>query len=159
MSALLHSPVRRTWRIASASRRAADDGAGAEPLPAATHVAHVASTIGTFRACAAVALCAVLLSACVDVSMPDYKRPDTPAKASWSDKTGSIVSPADTIEPDWWKGFQDPYLNTLIAKGKLKSFRGRPGRRSDVKKAFVTLAPGQDWEGRLRLERDTLGES
>lgn len=122
MSALLHSPVRRTWRIASASRRVADDGAGAEPLPAATHVAHVASTIRTFRACATVALCAVLLSACVDVSMPDYKRPDTPAKASWSDKTGSIISPADTIEPDWWKGFHDPYLNTLIAKAIAGNF-------------------------------------
>jgi large subunit ribosomal protein L23 len=34
-------------------------------------------------------------------------------------------------------------VNTLITKGKLKRFRGRPGRRSDVKKAIVTLAPGQ----------------
>jgi large subunit ribosomal protein L23 len=34
-------------------------------------------------------------------------------------------------------------VNTLITKGKLKRFRGRPGRRSDVKKAFVTLAEGQ----------------
>ena len=34
-------------------------------------------------------------------------------------------------------------VNTLISKGKLKRFRGRPGRRSDVKKAFVTLAQGQ----------------
>jgi large subunit ribosomal protein L23 len=34
-------------------------------------------------------------------------------------------------------------VNTLVAKGKTKRFRGRPGQRSDVKKAFVTLAPGQ----------------
>lgn len=34
-------------------------------------------------------------------------------------------------------------VNTLIAKGKLKRFRGRPGRRSNVKKAIVTLAQGQ----------------
>ena len=34
-------------------------------------------------------------------------------------------------------------VNTLITKGKVKRFRGRPGRRSDVKKAFVTLAEGQ----------------
>ncbi len=34
-------------------------------------------------------------------------------------------------------------VNTSITKGKLKRFRGRPGRRSDVKKAFVTLAEGQ----------------
>ncbi len=34
-------------------------------------------------------------------------------------------------------------VNTLVQKGKAKRFRNRPGRRSDVKKAFVTLAPGQ----------------
>ena len=34
-------------------------------------------------------------------------------------------------------------VNTLIQKGKTKRFRGRPGVRSDVKKAFVTLAEGQ----------------
>jgi large subunit ribosomal protein L23 len=33
-------------------------------------------------------------------------------------------------------------VNTLIAKGKVKRFRGRPGVRSDVKKAIVTLAEG-----------------
>ncbi len=34
-------------------------------------------------------------------------------------------------------------VNTLVVKGKTKRFRGRPGRRSDVKKAYVTLAAGQ----------------
>ncbi len=34
-------------------------------------------------------------------------------------------------------------VNTLVAKGKTKRFKGRPGKRSDVKKAYVTLAPGQ----------------
>lgn len=34
-------------------------------------------------------------------------------------------------------------VNTLIQKGKAKRFRGRPGVRSDLKKAIVTLAPGQ----------------
>lgn len=33
-------------------------------------------------------------------------------------------------------------VNTLITKGKVKRFRGRPGVRSDVKKAIVTLAEG-----------------
>jgi large subunit ribosomal protein L23 len=31
----------------------------------------------------------------------------------------------------------------LIQKGKTKRFKGRPGVRSDVKKAIVTLIPGQ----------------
>ena len=34
-------------------------------------------------------------------------------------------------------------VNTLVTKGKEKIFRGRRGRRSDVKKAVVTLAEGQ----------------
>jgi large subunit ribosomal protein L23 len=34
-------------------------------------------------------------------------------------------------------------VNTLVAKGKVKKFRGRTGVRSDVKKAVVTLAEGQ----------------
>lgn len=34
-------------------------------------------------------------------------------------------------------------VNTLIVKGKTKRFRGRPGMRSDEKKAIVTLENGQ----------------
>ena len=34
-------------------------------------------------------------------------------------------------------------VNTITTKGKTKRFRGRPYRRSDVKKAVVTLAEGQ----------------
>lgn len=33
-------------------------------------------------------------------------------------------------------------VNTLIVKGKKKYFRGKPGRRSDWKKAYVKLAEG-----------------
>ena len=35
-------------------------------------------------------------------------------------------------------------VNTILLKGKSKMFRGRPGRRSDMKKAMVTLAEGQN---------------
>ena len=34
-------------------------------------------------------------------------------------------------------------VNTLVQKGKAKKWRGRPYRRSDIKKAVVTLAEGQ----------------
>jgi large subunit ribosomal protein L23 len=34
-------------------------------------------------------------------------------------------------------------VNTLVQKGKTKRFRGRPGVRSDIKKAFVQLKEGQ----------------
>jgi large subunit ribosomal protein L23 len=34
-------------------------------------------------------------------------------------------------------------VNTLVQKGKTKRFKGRPGVRSDVKKAYVRLVEGQ----------------
>jgi large subunit ribosomal protein L23 len=34
-------------------------------------------------------------------------------------------------------------VNTIVAKGKTKRWKGKPYRRSDVKKAIVTLAEGQ----------------
>ena len=34
-------------------------------------------------------------------------------------------------------------VNTLVMKGKTKRFKGRPGQRSDWKKAVVRLAEGQ----------------
>ena len=34
-------------------------------------------------------------------------------------------------------------VNTLVRKGKVKRFRGRAGRQSDVKKAVVTLVDGE----------------
>jgi large subunit ribosomal protein L23 len=34
-------------------------------------------------------------------------------------------------------------VNTIVQKGKTKRFKGRPGVRSDVKKAIVTLPVGQ----------------
>jgi large subunit ribosomal protein L23 len=33
-------------------------------------------------------------------------------------------------------------VNTVLTKGKVKRFRGRLGRRNDVKKAYVTLEEG-----------------
>ena len=33
-------------------------------------------------------------------------------------------------------------VNTLIIKGKVKRFRGKLGKRRDLKKAYVTLAEG-----------------
>ena len=34
-------------------------------------------------------------------------------------------------------------VNTLVQKGKTKRWKGKPYKRSDVKKAVVTLAAGQ----------------
>lgn len=37
-------------------------------------------------------------------------------------------------------------VNTIKVKGKTKMFKGRPGKRKDWKKAYVTLAEGQSLE-------------
>jgi NodT family efflux transporter outer membrane factor (OMF) lipoprotein len=95
VSALLHIPIRQRSRRAS---------------------------VHAVRAVGAAVLCAFSLGACIDVSMPAYQRPDTPAKTAWSDQKGAPVSAAATIEPDWWKGFRDPYLDTLIAKAIAGNF-------------------------------------
>ena len=34
-------------------------------------------------------------------------------------------------------------VNTMVTKGKTKKWKGQPYKRSDVKKAIVTLAEGQ----------------
>ena len=35
-------------------------------------------------------------------------------------------------------------VNTIVVKGKTKRWKGKPYKRSDVKKAIVTLVEGQD---------------
>ena len=56
--------------------------------------------------------------------------------------------PLDATKTEIKKAVEDLFkvkvtaVNTLRLKGKNKRFRGRPGKRSDVKKAFVTLAEG-----------------
>src|SRR5262245_60926746 len=61
-------------------------------------------------------LCAGLLGGCAGLNIPDYKRPDTPAKPSWTQPPDATPSAADTISPEWWKEFRDPYLDSLIAQ-------------------------------------------
>lgn len=61
----------------------------------------------------------VLASGCANVGITEYARPDTPAKAAWS---SPAVSAADTIVPDWWREFRDPYLDELVNKAIAGNF-------------------------------------
>lgn len=54
------------------------------------------------------------LPGCAGLGGPDYKRPEVATKPSWSEQAGPMVSAAATIQPDWWTGFGDPYLDDLI---------------------------------------------
>jgi outer membrane protein, multidrug efflux system len=67
------------------------------------------------RICLSVVLAVALASlagGCSDLAGPAYQRPDIPAKSDWI--SGHPVSASETIRPDWWTEFKDPYLNKLI---------------------------------------------
>ena len=56
--------------------------------------------------------------------------------------------PLDATKPEIKAAVEDLFkvkvkgVNTLRQKGKTKRFRGVPGKRSDMKKAYVTLEEG-----------------
>jgi multidrug efflux system outer membrane protein len=68
------------------------------------------------RTRATAAAVAALLAACADVGMAPYQRPELPAKAAWSGAAALPVSKAEVIAPDWWREFQDPYLDQLVGR-------------------------------------------
>ena len=47
----------------------------------------------------------------------------------------------EAVEALW--GVKVTGVNTIVQKGKTKRWKGKPYKRSDVKKAVVTLAEGQ----------------
>jgi len=58
----------------------------------------------------------IFLSACSSLSGPEYKRPDVTVKKSWSENDALNVSGIETIRLDWWRNFDDPFLDELISK-------------------------------------------
>jgi len=58
--------------------------------------------------------------------------------------------PLDASKPEIKAAVEDLFkvkvkaINTLRQKGKTKRFRGQPGKRSDIKKAYVTLEEGHN---------------
>nr|WP_235953487.1 efflux transporter outer membrane subunit [Noviherbaspirillum galbum] len=102
----------------------------------------------------------MLLWGCADVSMKDYQRPDSPVKTSWAGKTAP-VSPAETIAPDWWKGFRDPYLDQLVERAVNNNFDVRVlAARTQVASAQVGEAragalPTADIGAGASLEKTT----
>jgi large subunit ribosomal protein L23 len=78
------------------------------------------------------------------------RKPIITEKATMASENGAVVfevamdanKPAikDAVEALF--GVKVKSVNTTITKGKTKRFRGQPGRRRDVKKAYVTLEEG-----------------
>lgn len=67
-------------------------------------------------------LCVGMLGGCANVHVDEYKRPESPAKASWSPSAGTKVSAAETISPRWWTEFRDPALDALVARAIAGNF-------------------------------------
>jgi outer membrane protein, multidrug efflux system len=72
--------------------------------------------LSSLRVVLSVCVIAMTLAACIDVKVPKYERPDTPEKSAFSTFDTSKVAASATIQPDWWKQFQDPYLDALVDK-------------------------------------------
>jgi NodT family efflux transporter outer membrane factor (OMF) lipoprotein len=85
--------------------------------------------------------CLGLLPACSNLGGPEYQRPDAPSKADWSDDANAGVSAEAVIQPDWWTGFADPYLNELIGRAISDNVDIRIlAARSGVAKAAIGQA-------------------
>ncbi len=78
------------------------------------------------------------------------RKPVITEKATMASENGAVVFEVamgankpqikDAVEALF--GVKVKSVNTTITKGKVKRFRGQPGRRNDVKKAYVTLEEG-----------------
>ena len=78
------------------------------------------------------------------------RRPIITEKATTASEHGAVVFEVamDATKPEIKKAIEALFnvkvkaVNTTVTKGKVKRFRGRPGTRRDVKKAYVTLVEG-----------------
>ena len=78
-------------------------------------------------------------------------RPVITEKATMANESGQVTFavPVSASKPEIKAAVEMLFdvkvtaVNTILQKGKTKMWKGRPGRRSDTKKAMVTLAEGQ----------------
>jgi large subunit ribosomal protein L23 len=78
------------------------------------------------------------------------RKPIITEKATSASAHGAVVFEVgiDTTKPQIKEAVESLFnvkvkaVNTVVTKGKVKKFRGKTGRRRDVKKAYVTLVEG-----------------
>jgi large subunit ribosomal protein L23 len=78
------------------------------------------------------------------------RKPIITEKATMASEGGAVVFEVamDATKPEIKAAIEGLFnvkvkaVNTTITKGKVKKFKGRPGKRRDVKKAYVTLVEG-----------------
>ena len=78
------------------------------------------------------------------------RRPIITEKATMASENNAVVFEVaiDATKPEIKAAVEGLFnvrvkaVNTVVAKGKVKRFRGKPGKRRDQKKAYVTLVEG-----------------
>ena len=78
------------------------------------------------------------------------RKPIITEKATLASESDAVVFEVamDATKPEIKKAIESLFnvkvkaVNTTVTKGKVKKFRGKTGRRRDVKKAYVTLVEG-----------------
>ena len=78
------------------------------------------------------------------------KRPIVTEKSTMASESGAVVFEVDirATKPQVKEAIEELFnvkvkaVNTLVAKGKSKRFKGILGRRKDIKKAYVMLEDG-----------------
>ena len=87
----------------------------------------------------------------VDVEFYDLlRRPIITEKATNASENGAIVFEVAmaATKPEIKRAVEELFkvkvkgVNTVIAKGKTKRFKGKMGKRKDIKKAYVMLEDG-----------------
>ncbi len=77
-------------------------------------------------------------------------KPIITEKATMASESGAVVFEVsvDATKPQIKQAVETLFnvkvkaVNTVLTMGKVKRFKGRPGKRRDVKKAYVTLVDG-----------------
>ena len=78
------------------------------------------------------------------------RRPIITEKSTNASENGAVVFEVaiGATKPEIKKAIEELFkvkvkgVNTSVLKGKAKRFRGKPGRRKDIKKAYVMLEDG-----------------
>ncbi len=85
--------------------------------------------------------CLTLLCSCSGLGGPEYKQPETVAKAQWSEPPGQGLLSEGSIDPEWWISFHDPYLSELVHQAIAGNLDIRVlAARSGVAKAAIGQA-------------------
>lgn len=109
----------------------------------------------------AAVVCLLVLQGCSSVRVPDYQRPQTPVKTSWS--AAATLSPAQTISPQWWTQFGDPTLGSLVIQAiagniDLKILVGRiETAKAQIAESRAGALPAVDVIGNGSLQK-TIGQ-